>query len=123
MSTLNEQRRDDIQTTRTRQLEYPSEFLKFYFSVYPNTWIDRTSLGLAVFGQAIPNFFFALLLILPEMLEAAASLPPGANPEVEGARIAQEAAASRLLEAFLLTTVTLVIGAYYQVLPGLRPRP
>ena len=33
-------------------------------SVYPNTWIDRTSLGLAVFGQAIPNFFFALLLIL-----------------------------------------------------------
>ena len=33
-------------------------------SVYPTTWIDRTSLGLAVFGQAIPNFFFALLLIL-----------------------------------------------------------
>jgi peptide/nickel transport system permease protein len=33
-------------------------------SVYPNTWIDRISLGLAVFGQAIPNFFFALLLIL-----------------------------------------------------------
>jgi peptide/nickel transport system permease protein len=33
-------------------------------SVYPNTWVDRTSLGLAVFGQAIPNFFFALLLIL-----------------------------------------------------------
>ena len=33
-------------------------------SVYPNTWIDRVSLGLAVFGQAIPNFFFALLLIL-----------------------------------------------------------
>jgi|TARA_B110000438_G_C15698239_1_gene599872 peptide/nickel transport system permease protein len=33
-------------------------------SVYPNTWIDRMSLGLAVFGQAIPNFFFALLLIL-----------------------------------------------------------
>ena len=33
-------------------------------SVYPNTLIDRVSLGLAVFGQAIPNFFFALLLIL-----------------------------------------------------------
>ncbi len=33
-------------------------------SIKPNTWIDRMSLGLAVFGQAIPNFFFALLLIL-----------------------------------------------------------
>ncbi|MBT4938827.1 MAG: ABC transporter permease, partial [Rhodospirillaceae bacterium] len=33
-------------------------------AVKPNTWIDRMSLGLAVFGQAIPNFFFALLLIL-----------------------------------------------------------
>jgi len=33
-------------------------------AVNPNTWIDRMSLGLAVFGQAIPNFFFALLLIL-----------------------------------------------------------
>ena len=29
-----------------------------------NTWIDRMSLAIAVFGQAIPNFFFALLLIL-----------------------------------------------------------
>ncbi len=33
-------------------------------SIKPNTWVDRLSLGLAVFGQAIPNFFFALLLIL-----------------------------------------------------------
>ena len=30
----------------------------------PNTWIDRGALGLAVFGQAIPNFWFALILIL-----------------------------------------------------------
>ncbi|AZG10554.1 ABC transporter permease [Pigmentiphaga sp. H8] len=29
----------------------------------PNTWIDRTALALAVFGQAIPNFWFALILI------------------------------------------------------------
>lgn len=31
---------------------------------HPNTWIDRMSLGIAVFGQAIPNFYFALMLIL-----------------------------------------------------------
>ena len=33
-------------------------------SIRPNTWIDRMALGLAVFGQAIPNFWFALIMIL-----------------------------------------------------------
>ncbi len=33
-------------------------------SVRPNTLVDRMALGIAVFGQAIPNFYFALLLIL-----------------------------------------------------------
>ncbi len=30
----------------------------------PNSWIDRTALSIAVVGQALPNFFFALLLIM-----------------------------------------------------------
>lgn len=30
----------------------------------PNTWIDRAALTLAVVGQAMPSFWFALLLIL-----------------------------------------------------------
>jgi peptide/nickel transport system permease protein len=30
----------------------------------PNSWIDRISLMLAVFGQAIPNFWFGLILML-----------------------------------------------------------
>ena len=30
----------------------------------PNSWIDRLCLVLAVVGQALPNFFFALLLIM-----------------------------------------------------------
>ena len=30
----------------------------------PNSWIDRVALGLAVFGQAIPNFWFGLILII-----------------------------------------------------------
>ena len=29
-----------------------------------NTWIDRLALGTAVFGQAIPNFWFGLILIV-----------------------------------------------------------
>jgi peptide/nickel transport system permease protein len=32
-------------------------------AIYPNTIIDRLSLSVAVFGQAIPNFWFGLLLI------------------------------------------------------------
>ena len=33
-------------------------------AVYPNSWIDRLCLALAVIGQALPNFFFALVLIM-----------------------------------------------------------
>ncbi len=33
-------------------------------AVYPNSIIDRTALGLSVLGQALPNFWFALLLIV-----------------------------------------------------------
>jgi peptide/nickel transport system permease protein len=30
----------------------------------PNSWIDRLALGIAVLGQALPNFFFALILVM-----------------------------------------------------------
>jgi ABC-type dipeptide/oligopeptide/nickel transport system permease component len=33
-------------------------------AIYPNSWIDRLCLTLAVVGQAMPNFFFALILIM-----------------------------------------------------------
>jgi ABC-type dipeptide/oligopeptide/nickel transport system permease component len=33
-------------------------------AVYTNTWIDRLALAIAVVGQALPNFFFALLLVM-----------------------------------------------------------
>lgn len=33
-------------------------------AIYPNTVIDRLSLSVAVFGQAIPNFWFSLILII-----------------------------------------------------------
>src|SRR5918993_979860 len=33
-------------------------------AVYQNSWIDRVALALAVVGQALPNFFFALCLII-----------------------------------------------------------
>ena len=33
-------------------------------AIYKNSWIDRLCLAVAVLGQAMPNFFFALLLIM-----------------------------------------------------------
>lgn len=33
-------------------------------ALYPNTWIDRMTLAIAVAGQVLPNFFLALLLIM-----------------------------------------------------------
>lgn len=33
-------------------------------AIYKNSWIDRLCLAIAVMGQALPNFFFALLLIM-----------------------------------------------------------
>lgn len=33
-------------------------------AIYRNSWLDRLCLAIAVLGQALPNFFFALLLIM-----------------------------------------------------------
>lgn len=33
-------------------------------ALWPNSWIDRLSLAIAVAGQALPNFFFALILVM-----------------------------------------------------------
>ncbi len=33
-------------------------------AIRPNTWIDRLALTISVLGQAMPNFFFALILII-----------------------------------------------------------
>ena len=33
-------------------------------AIYKNSWVDRICLAVAVVGQAMPNFFFALILIM-----------------------------------------------------------
>ena len=38
--------------------------LGVFAAVYRNSWVDRLALAVAVIGQALPNFFFALLLIM-----------------------------------------------------------
>jgi hypothetical protein len=67
--------------------------------------------------------FFALLLAMPALLDALAQLPPAASIEAEraaGARIARRAVEGRLLWAFAAAVVTMAVGGYTKVLPGLR---
>ena len=33
-------------------------------ALWPNSWVDRLCLAIGVFGQALPNFFFGLILIM-----------------------------------------------------------
>lgn len=33
-------------------------------AIYSSSWIDRVALAIAVVGQALPNFFFALILVM-----------------------------------------------------------
>lgn len=70
--------------------------------------------------------FFALLLALPALLEGMRTIPPANTIEAEraaGAAIAKRAVQGKLLYALLATFVTLGIGAYARILPGLkRPR-
>jgi hypothetical protein len=70
--------------------------------------------------------FFALLLTVPAQLEALHALPPDASDDeaIQAlAQVSQRAVAGRLWLALLATCVTLAIGAYARVLPGIkRPR-
>ncbi len=38
--------------------------LGVFAAIYKNSWIDRLCLAVAVVGQSMPNFFFALILIM-----------------------------------------------------------
>ncbi len=67
-------------------------------------------------------FFFSLLLILPELLDVLADLPPGPGQQEAAERIAREAARPKLPIALLLATVTTALGGYLRILPGIQPR-
>ena len=49
-------------------------------ALFPNTWIDRLRLAVAVVGQALPNFFFALLLIMLFSISCAGCRSRAATP-------------------------------------------
>jgi hypothetical protein len=68
---------------------------------------------------------FALLLVLPDLIEGARALPPGseelAPDELERAReIAREGLRGKLPYAFVLAVLTVGVLIWYQRLPGYR---
>jgi hypothetical protein len=83
---------------------------------------EFTLLTLYFFGFFL---LFALLLVLPELLHALRTLPPGATPEEDRAiarEVARRAATGRLPWALGATIIACALGAYTRALPGLRRR-
>jgi hypothetical protein len=68
------------------------------------------------------SFFFAaaLLLILPELLEVLAEVPPGPEQQEIAKQAAQRAVGPRLLPALIISVLATAAGTYLEVLPGLR---
>jgi hypothetical protein len=70
------------------------------------------------------GFFFvaALLLILPELLEVLAEVPPGPEQQEIAREVARRAAGPRILPALAISFVLTAVGAYLEILPGFRKR-
>jgi ABC-type sulfate transport system permease component len=69
-------------------------------------------------------FFFllyGLLFVLPELLDILERVPPGPEQEALAKRAAREALGSNVYTALAAAIVTVALGAYYRVLPGMTP--
>lgn len=63
---------------------------------------------------------FAFLLILPELLTVLRDVPTGPEQEQMAQEVAQQAAGPRLLWAIGLALGAVGLGAYLEILPGLK---
>jgi hypothetical protein len=70
---------------------------------------------------AVLFLVFAMLLILPELSSVLDAVPPGPEQEALAKEVAHRAVRPRIPAAFLLAVLTTALGAYFRVLPGLRP--
>ena len=80
----------------------------------------RPSFTLAVLYLGGFFLVFAFLMILPELLSVLRDVPPGPAQERIAREVAQRAAGPRLLWAVGMALAALGLGAYLQVLPGLK---
>ena len=63
---------------------------------------------------------FSVLLILPNLLQVLAEVPPGPAQEAAAYEVAREVARPRLYTSIALSVATVAIGTYYKVLPGMK---
>lgn len=72
----------------------------------------------------VVGFFalFAMLFILPELLRVLAEVPPGPEQQRIAQEVARKAAAPRLPYAVAAALLTVGLGTYLEILPGLKPR-
>ena len=82
--------------------------------------VFRPSFTLAVLYLGGFFLVFAFLMILPELLSVLRDVPPGPAQEQIAREVAQRVAGPRLLWAVGLALAALGLGAYLQVLPGLK---
>lgn len=82
--------------------------------------VFRPSFTLAVVYLVGFFFLFAFLLVLPDLLAGLQNVAPGPAQEELAEEIARRAAAPRLPLALLLALGAVGLGAYLQVLPGLK---
>ena len=80
----------------------------------------RFTLGL--FYLFVFFFLYCLLLVLPQLYEAARSVTPGPEQEEMAKQLVREAIRPRLWIALVASVATTAIGAKTGVLPGMRPR-
>ena len=80
----------------------------------------RPKFTVALIYLAVLFILFALLLILPSLLEVLAEVPPGPEQEKIAYEVARGVAGPRLYSAAALSIATVILGSYYKVLPGMR---
>jgi hypothetical protein len=80
----------------------------------------RPAFTLSLLYVVIFFFVYALLMVLPQLLDLLSSMPPGPEQEQAAARVARES--THPLAAFLLSLATTALGVHFQLLPGMRAR-
>ena len=77
---------------------------------------------LSLFYLFVFFFLYCILLVSPQLYEAARSVPPGPEQEEVTKQMVREAMRPRLWIALVASVATTAIGARAGVLPGMRPR-
>jgi hypothetical protein len=99
-----------------------SEPKSYYRPVRGSTFQPRFTLSL--FYLVGFFFAFALILVVPQLLDAFQQLPPGTEEEqlAVAREVASEAIRPRLWLAIAASVAATALGIHFDVLPGMRNR-